>query len=219
MGGCGRVGVWAGLLLALARPLHAQTDSTAAQPDSTLPRVSVVPGSVVPGAVMPAPDDVADSLRRPTPTGAVRRALVLPGWGQVYNGQAAKAPVVAGALVGLGALAVVNHTRYVRYRRAALHVGCLEDSDREVCMGPDDEAGHDEWEATGSRSFATTRALRDRLRRDRDFALLGTALAYAVQALDAYVAAQLADFDVGEDLGAAVRATPGGPALSLTLRF
>ena len=60
------------------------------------------------GALAGAPDaQVADSLARPatppaaldtltrTPQGAVTRALLLPGLGQVYNQQPVKAPVAA----------------------------------------------------------------------------------------------------------------------------
>ena len=43
--------------------------------------------------------------------------------------------------------------------------------------------------------------------------------AYALQALDAYVSAELADFDVSEDLSLRVAPSPAGPTLGLRVRL
>jgi len=45
------------------------------------------------------------------------------------------------------------------------------------------------------------------------------AVAYALQALDAYVAAELLGFDVSEDLSLGVGPAAGGGALSLRVRL
>jgi hypothetical protein len=159
----------------------------------------------------------ADSAALPSPRGALLRSLALPGWGQVYVGQPGKAPIVAGALVGVGGLAVYLTDRYLLYRRAARYAGCVEVPGRPECAGF--EADEDDWQATGARSFAETSQLRDDLKRNRDLALLGAAAVYALQALDAYVAAHLAGFDVSEDLALRVVPTPEGPAALLVVRW
>jgi hypothetical protein len=41
------------------------------------------------------------SQKIPSPRGAMLRSLVLPGWGQAYNGKWFKAAVIAGAEIGL----------------------------------------------------------------------------------------------------------------------
>ena len=59
--------------------------------------------------------------------------------------------------------------------------------------------------------------VRDRARGQRDVGVLIVGVAYAVQALDAYVAAQLADFDVSEDLSLRLAPERGGLALRVRL--
>ena len=161
----------------------------------------------------------ADTLR--TPGGALRRALLLPGLGQVYNGQPLKAPVVAAALGGSVAYLVVQQRRTTLYRRAAFYAGCLDAPDRDVCQDADLDAllpayVETEGERVGAGSLRTTR---DNARGSRDLAAVGVAAVYALQALDAYVGAQLLGFDVSDDV--AVRAEPGlgGARLALRVRL
>jgi hypothetical protein len=149
----------------------------------------------------------------------VWRALVLPGWGQVYVGQPGKAPFVAGALVGTAGLTVYLNDRYRLYRRAYLYVS-REDADPNVPDAGNEYAAYQaDWLATGARTAAQTRDLRDGFRRNRDLAALGTAAVYALQVLDAYVAAHLAGFDVSEDLSVHVVPTADGPAALLVVRL
>lgn len=147
---------------------------------------------------------------------ALRRSLLVPGWGQVTNGQRLKAPVIAAALVGATGVLVFQQRRYVRYRRAALVAGCLASPDRDNadCINIPD-AATEAFEATGRPSFAQAQRARDTARGRRDLSGLAVGVVYALQALDAYVAAQLLGFDVSEDV--AVRAAPGGLALRVRL--
>ncbi|HEX9952989.1 MAG TPA: DUF5683 domain-containing protein, partial [Rubricoccaceae bacterium] len=148
------------------------------------------------------------------PARALRRSLLVPGWGQVTNGQRAKVPVIAAALAGTAAVLVFQQRRYIRYRRAALVAGCRESPDRAPCLDLSDAATA-AWEATGQPTFAQAAAIRNQSRGRRDLSVLGFGVVYALQALDAYVAAQLIGFDVSEDV--AVRAAPGGLALRIRL--
>lgn len=184
----------------------------------TTPAGAQVVDSLGTGSLFVVPT-AADSAALPSPGGAVRRALVLPGWGQVYVGQPAKTPFVAGALVGAAGVAVYFNSRYRLYRRAALFIGCQEVPDRtgDECVGA--EAFEADWQETGALTGSQTRDLRDGLRRNRDLALLGTAAVYVLQVLDAYVAAHLIGFDVGEDLSLHVVPTSEGPAALLVVRL
>lgn len=185
------------LLLATAGP-RAQT------PDSLVAARGVPPVAARP-----------DSTRGPTPGEAARRSLLVPGWGQLANRQPAKAPVAAGAVAGAVAYAVVRQVQYTRLRRAALYAGCVQSPDREVCA--DVQAAEDEWLALGSPTFAAVSPVRDQRRGQRDVAVLLVGVAYALQALDAYVAAELADFDVSESL--AVRVAPGPAGVAVAARW
>ncbi|HEX8299861.1 MAG TPA: DUF5683 domain-containing protein [Rubricoccaceae bacterium] len=162
-----------------------------------------------------APDTLgaaADSAQ--APARALRRSLLLPGWGQATNGQRAKVPVIAAALAGTAAVFVFQQRRYVRYRRSALVAGCRESPDREPCTDIS-VAATEAWEATGQPTFAQASTVRNQARGRRDLSVLGIGVVYALQALDAYVAAQLLEFDVSEDV--AVRVVPGGVALGVRL--
>jgi hypothetical protein len=190
------------LLVLVPHAALAQTPDSAAAP---------VPVEVVLRQVR------ADTVAERTPRGAVTRALVAPGWGQVYNREPRKAPVVVAALGGAIGYAVVRQRRYTRDRRAALYAGCLESPGRDPCA--DAEAARDEWEAAGQPAGPAARSIRDRTRGQRDIAVLGVALVYALQALDAYIAAELADFDVSDDLSVRLLPADAGAALGLRVRL
>ena len=195
-------------LLVPAGLAHAQVaDSTGLASDSVLR----------PSPVLAAR---ADSARAPSPRGALVRALVAPGLGQIYVGQPVKTPFVVGALGGLVGLTIYLNGRYVTYRHAFLYVS-RETNPDPTTPNRDNEFAefYDDWIATGARAASTTRSLRDDFRRNRDLALLGSVLVYALQALDAYVAAHLTEFDVSEDLSLRAMPTADGPVAILTLRF
>lgn len=182
---------WAAIvvLVALASPRVA-----AQAPDSLAVRTPV-------GVARP---DTAGAATR-----ALRRSLIVPGWGQATNGQRAKVPVVAAALAGAAGVLVYQQRRTLLYRRAALYAGCLAVPGRDVCA--DVSSAEDEWIVTGSLPAAQVVALREQARGRRDLAGLAVGIVYALQALDAYVAAQLLGFDVSEDV--ALSAAPSGVAL------
>ena len=179
--------------------------------------VLVVLVALAPRVAAQASDSLANrapvAVARPDTAGAatraLRRSLVLPGWGQATNGQRAKVPIVAAALVGAAGVLVYQQRRTLLYRRAALFAGCRESTGRDVCA--DVASAEDEWVATGSLPFAQVFALREQARGRRDLAGLAVGIVYALQALDAYVAAQLLGFDVSEDV--ALSAAPDGVAL------
>ena len=175
-----------------------------------------------------------DTAATRTPRGAVTRALLLPGLGQLYNRQPVKAPIAAALVAGAVVFAVDRQRQYLLFRRATVYAGCLvddgvpdtpsqaQDNGRvRLCgeVAPDYE---DEWVAVGRRDFGElgrSGGLRDRARGQRDIGVLVVGVAYAFQALDAYVAAELTTFDVSEDLAVRVDPGPGPPTVALRLRL
>lgn len=179
---------------------------------------------LAPEARAQIPDDTtaAIAIRQdlPSPRGALLRSLAAPGWGQAYNGDYLKVPIVVGGLGTLAYFIVEQAGRTVLYRRAALYADCAATppaAPPEVCAGFERYAG--DWAKAGRLPAGTNRALRDNARRNRDLLILLTAAAYTLQALDAYVSAQLADFDVSEDLSVRLLPTPSGPVATLRWRF
>lgn len=125
-----------------------------------------------------APDSLATHSQK-SPTGALLRSLLLPGWGQWYVGAYWKAPLF---LLGTGLSAYftyANHRLFVHYQRE------LEQAQRQ---------GAPPWE------LATRRAYRDFAVQQRDVAFAFFLGAYVLAALDAYVGAELSSFDVSDRL-------------------
>lgn len=147
----------------------------------------------------------------------------------MYNREPVKAPIAAALVIGTVAYAVNRQRQFVRLRRAAAFAGCnasdgnpgdpATSPDRvEFCteVVPDYQ---DEWEALGEPTFGLVRPVRDRARGQRDVSVLLVGVAYALQALDAYVAAELSDFDVSEDLSLGLEAESGRTAVALRVRL
>ena len=161
-----------------ATPLLAQQDSTE--------------------AVQP---EVPQWLKGHSPRGALWRAAVLPGWGQVYNRQYLKLPFVYAGLAGITATALVLNDRYLFYRHAFLY----KRSEEMVASGQWTEnpflrykGAYDEVVARyGEVSSEPLRTQRDKLRRNRDLSYFGIGLFYGLTVLDAYVNAHLLDFAIG----------------------
>ena len=208
------------LLLAALAVVVGGTAGVRAQPVDTLATPRVLPSA--------PPVALADSGRQRTPRGAVTRALLVPGLGQVYNRQPVKAPIAAALVVGGVAYAVDRQRRYRRIQRATIYAGCNPDDpngdpdstpDR-VDLCPDALADYqDEWVAEGSKQFAALTGPRNTARGRRDVGVLVAVVAYAFQAFDAYVFAELADFDVSEDVALSAEPGPGSPTLSLRVRL
>jgi hypothetical protein len=164
----------------------------------------------------------ADSLKEVslrTPRGALWRAAVLPGWGQAYNRQYTKLPFVYAGLGGLVATVIVLNDRYKLYTHA-YQFKAFEEITPEGEMNPRQRFEIDylrllDRRGVGSLASGSIRPSRDALRRNRDLAILGTGVVFGLSILDAYVSAQLMDFDISEDLTVSVHPGVGGVRTSL----
>lgn len=193
-------------LCALSDPVLAQVMSSGTQPD---------------GAQRPAISRGLPPAADRTPQEALRRALLVPGWGQIYNRQYIKLPFVYGALGGLATLAVLSHQDYTLYRDAFQYKAWQELVDAgEQAVNPKAEfqpAYNEivaEFGAVSSRPIQTQR---NNFRRSRDLSLIGIGLVYGLAVLDAYVSAHLIDFDDGTDLSLHVAPVPSGIRTTLLI--
>ncbi|NND71867.1 MAG: hypothetical protein HKN43_09820 [Rhodothermales bacterium] len=161
--------------------------------------------------------------REHSPRGALVRSLAVPGWGQLYNRQYYKVPIV---YAGLGLLTYVvldTNSEYLLYRRAFL----FKAWDEEVANGQADVNPFLNFESHYVRlltregltqiSSGSLEPIRDNLRRNRDLAILGMSIVYALSTLDAYVSAHLLEFDIGDDLS--LRVVPKAKGASLMLEI
>jgi hypothetical protein len=157
-----------------------------------------------------------------TPEGALWRAAAVPGWGQAYNRQYYKIPIVWAGLGGFGAAAVYLHGEYHLFNRAFQYQAWEEVAARTGQPNPVSHYQGDHARVVsryGETQTPLLRNHRNKLRRNRDLMIGGIGLWYGLTILDAYVAAQLLDFDVGEDLTVAIRPSLTGLTATLSLNL
>lgn len=156
-----------------------------------------------------------------SPRGALIRSVILPGWGQLYNRHYYKIPIVYAGLGSLVYIVTETNSEYKLYRHA-FQYKAWEETIEEGEVNPVAEFESDYLrllarEGLNEISSSTLEPARDRLRRNRDFAILGIAVVYGLATLDAYVSAHLLDFDIGDDLS--LRVLPRGKGLSFNLQL
>ncbi len=156
-----------------------------------------------------------------SPRGALLRSLAVPGWGQLYNRHYYKIPIVYAGLGSLVYIVSQTNSEYKLYRRA-FQFKAWDEITMEGEVNPVAEFEADylrllQREGLTEISSSTLEPVRDRLRRNRDFAVLGVGVVYALSTLDAYVSAHLLEFDVSDDLSVVIM--PKGRGVNVNLYF
>ena len=136
-------------------------------------------------------------LRRPDPSTATWLALVIPGGGQIYNRKFWKLPIVYGGFVGCLYAYNWNGQMYKDYRQAYLDI---MDSDPNTDSYKDFFRPGYDYEANKDYLKGVFKKRKDRYRRWRDLSIFSFIGVYALSVVDAYVDAQLAHFDISEDI-------------------
>ncbi len=148
----------------------------------------------------------------PLPARHTIYSTLLPGWGQAANGDYWKIPIFYAGFAATAYFWATNQKQYNRYKNYLLH--------------PD--------EYHGSLSEKDLIWYRDKHRRYRDYSILGTALVYILNIIDANVFAHMSSFDISDDMGISVAPSiietnvqtiqtadmsqvPAEPAIGLTL--
>ena len=121
-----------------------------------------------------------ESEKEPNPGRATIYSALLPGLGQIYNGELFKVPIYWGCLLGSIHFLANNNTNYQRFKKIHL------EASMENNMSPI--------------NAETAKWYRDVYRRYRDYAIVATALFYMLQVLDANVFAYMHDFEVTDDI-------------------
>ena len=122
-----------------------------------------------------------ESDSEPLPGRATLYSALLPGLGQIYNGELFKVPIYWGGLLVSTHLLVNFNTNYKRFKR--IH--------NEATTDPN---------YSQSISGETAKWYRDEYRRYRDYSIVALALFYILQVVDANVFAYMHDFEVSDDI-------------------
>lgn len=141
-------------------------------------------------------------VKKPQTTHSPRKATiysaVLPGLGQIYNRKYWKVPIVYGGFATLGFFINYNNGEYVKFRQAYSDIIDTDPNTNSFIklftnprnLEPDRIA----------QSTEILRKTKDYWRRNRDLVVIGTAVFYAVNIIDASVDANFFNFDISDDL-------------------
>ncbi|MEG2067428.1 MAG: DUF5683 domain-containing protein [Tannerellaceae bacterium] len=170
---------------------------------SLSPVLSAKPDSSV-KAVLQAADSIKMPVIRPVfkpnPTKAVLFSAIFPGLGQIYNRKYWKLPLVYGGFMGCIYAVTWNNRNYKDYSLAYKDIMS------------DDPMKHPSWQnfipaGASPESYAKDSQFKERLKRQKDYfrryrdlSIIITAGLYVLCMVDAYVDAQLFDFDISPDL-------------------
>ena len=173
-----------------------------------------------------------DSVRlywKPDAMRAVWMGAIIPGYGQIYNRSYWKLPIVYGAFFGCAYAITWTNGMYTDYKTAYRDILTdrdngtrSEDPDKSyIAILPDGYTisrvgGFDTWTTTLSNE-------QNRYRRYRDLSIVAAVAVYALSLIDAYVDAQLFDYDISDDLSLQLDPTlnhdPFGTSAELHLAF
>lgn len=125
-----------------------------------------------------------ESDTEPNPGRATLYSALLPGLGQIYNGELFKLPIYWGGLLISTHLLINNNTNYMRFKRIHNQV----------------TSGDPEVSSSIPISGETAKWYRDVYRRYRDYSIVATVLVYLLQVIDANVFAYMHDFEVTDEI-------------------
>ena len=140
----------------------------------------------------------------PNPKKSTIYAAIFPGLGQIYNRKYWKLPLVYGSFIGCAYAITWNGGQYSGYSQA--YKDFIDDKPETNSWdayryGSYLRQNPENWSVDMNRNFANTlKSAKDFHRRNRDLSYIVTVGVYALWIIDAYVDAQLFDFDVSPDL-------------------
>jgi hypothetical protein len=150
-----------------------------------------------------------DTIFKPNSTKAILYSAIVPGLGQIYNRKYWKLPLVYGSFIGCAYAINWNDNQYAGYKEAFMEFGDADETtDSWKAYVPRSYPENlNEWSADQKSRFSSAlKTKKDYYRYYRDMSIIITIGVYAVWIIDAYIDAQLFDFDVSPDLS--MRAAP-----------
>ncbi len=146
-----------------------------------------------------APKPVKEKTYHPDsthlPHTAVMRSLKMPGWGQVYNHQWWKVPLIYGGLGALGYYAIYNRNQYRSYEAeaVALRAG---------------QPGLPQYQAFASQGYTVFQTAADGASRNFQLCILGFAGVWGINIIDAYIQSKfIHSYTMDNNFG--MRVSPG----------
>ncbi|MDR3653774.1 MAG: DUF5683 domain-containing protein [Paludibacter sp.] len=188
-------------------------------PKDTL--VTLSGSKIISNKVSDIQDSTFKKAFKPDPFKVVWMAAIIPGYGQIMNRKYWKLPIVYGGFLGCAYAITWNSGMYNSYKNAYLDIYAYNQGDinykRKIDQNPSAVSfyqiipkgyninspginGYANWETILSGRMSI-------YRRYRDLSILVTIGYYALTLVDAYVDAQLYDFDISPNLSMRVQPT------------
>lgn len=145
--------------------------------------------------VAPPSDALNKKLFIPNPTKATWLAVVFPGGGQIYNRKYWKLPIIYGGFAGCAYALSWNGKMYKDYSQAYLDIMDSNPNTKsyEDLLPPNSTYNEEQLKNTLKRR-------KDMFRRYRDLSIFAFIGVYLISIIDAYVDAELSNFDITPDL-------------------
>jgi hypothetical protein len=164
---------------------------------------------------------IADSLKpkvfKPNPMKVVWMGAIIPGYGQILNRRYWKLPIVYAGFMGCAYALAFNSGKYQTYKTAYRDIlRYSSDVDYQAIVDKDHSKvsfyqilppGYTDFTRFGGVTgfTKTLKNKQDSFRRYRDLSIFATVGWYAITIIEAYVDAQLYDFDITPDLSMRVQ--------------
>ena len=138
---------------------------------------------------------------KPEPYKATWLAVVIPGAGQIYNRKYWKLPIVYGGFIGCLYAFNWNSQMYSDYRQAFLDIMDADPNTKSY-----EDFFRPGYDFEGNREYIENvfKKRKDRYRRWRDLSVFAFIGVYALSVIDAYVDAQLANFDISDNINLSI---------------
>ncbi len=197
------------IIITLAILVAATTETKAQNTDAALSSDSI--SIMLPKADSVAAKDISRMEKRdwatwrPDSKRAMWLALVIPGGGQIYNRKYWKLPIFYGGMMGCIYALTWNNMMYRDYSQAYLDImdsdPTTESYNKFLHLGATITPANEE------RYKKLFKSRKDKYRRWRDMSMFALIGVYALSVIDAYVDAELSEFDISKDLSLRVRPT------------
>ncbi|MDD6890633.1 MAG: DUF5683 domain-containing protein [Bacteroidales bacterium] len=137
----------------------------------------------------------------PVPNRSVWLSLAIPGAGQIYNRKYWKLPIIYGGFVGCAYALTWNGNMYKDYSQAYQDI--MSDNPNNDSYMDFLPAGYTQEMVMQRKSYYQElfRKRKDLYRRQRDMSIFAFIGVYLLSVIDAYVDAELSNFDITNDLG------------------
>ncbi|EJW97490.1 hypothetical protein, membrane or secreted [gut metagenome] len=151
---------------------------------------------------IPPSEDFNKKIFIPNPTKATWLAVVFPGGGQIYNRKYWKLPIIYGGFAGCAYALSWNGKMYKDYSQAYLDIMDSNPNTKsyEDLLPPNARYNEEQLKNT-------IKKRKDMFRRYRDLSIFAFIGVYLISIIDAYVDAELSNFDITPDLSMKVEPT------------